>query len=150
QTRFTYLKQSPANITVVPGDARLSLERESPRGFDLLVLDAFTSDAIPVHLLTAEAFDTYARHLKPDGVIAIHVSNRNLDLIPVVAGAMEHLNMDMIYIHWSQHPMPFGFYSSSWLLMTRNHDFLDSPAVRSRASRPDSDSQGQSILWTDD
>jgi hypothetical protein len=68
------------------GDARLSLEREQPENFDLLVVDAFSSDAIPVHLLTKEAMDLYFRHLKPTGFLAVHISNRYLDLEPVLAG----------------------------------------------------------------
>ena len=67
------------------GDARLTLEREPPQGFDVLAVDAFSSDAIPVHLITREALGVYLKHVKPDGIVAFHVSNRFLDLIPVVA-----------------------------------------------------------------
>ena len=85
---FTYLRDSRARIEVVPGDARLSMERElangNPQAFDVLVLDAFAGDAIPVHLLTIEAFAIYLRELNADGVIAIHVTNRYLDLRPVI------------------------------------------------------------------
>ncbi|HTB81720.1 MAG TPA: fused MFS/spermidine synthase [Opitutaceae bacterium] len=149
-TWFSYLRQSKARVEIVPGDARLSLEREPPQNFDLLVLDAFSSDAVPVHLLTKEAFDTYARHLKPGGVIAVNVSNVNLDLIPVVTGDMEHLNMDMVYIHWTKDPMPFGFHSSGWLLMTHDRVFLESPAIFSHTQRPDSPLASETITWTDD
>ena len=83
-TWFTYLKDSPAKIETVLGDARLSLEREAPQNFDVLAVDAFSGDSIPVHLITYEAFTEYLRHLKPDGVIAFHVSNRFLDLKPVL------------------------------------------------------------------
>src|SRR5262249_55405144 len=84
---FTYLRAPPAETTIVQGDARLSLEREPPRQFDVLVVDAFSSDAIPVHLLTREALTVYLRHLRaPDGVVALHVSNRYLDLKPVSQG----------------------------------------------------------------
>jgi spermidine synthase len=68
------------------GDARLSLEREAPENFDVLAVDAFSSDSIPVHLLTLEAIELYFRHLRPDGVLAVHISNRYLDLEPVLAG----------------------------------------------------------------
>jgi len=74
-TRFTYLSNCLGRVEVVLGDARLSLEREPPQEFDLLVLDAFSSDAIPVHLLTREAFGLYERHLRPGGMIAAHISN---------------------------------------------------------------------------
>jgi spermidine synthase len=86
RSRFTYLRDSRAAVEVVLGDARLSLDREGDRRFDTLVLDAFSSDSIPIHLLTREAFDCYFRHLDRDGVLAVHVSNRYLDLSPVVAG----------------------------------------------------------------
>ena len=78
-------RDSAAKIELALGDARLSLEREPPQGFDVLAVDAFSSDAIPVHLITREALGIYLRHMKPDGIVAFHVSNRFLDLIPVVA-----------------------------------------------------------------
>jgi hypothetical protein len=82
---FTYLADSPAHVQVVLGDGRLSLAKEAPRSFDVLVLDAFTSDAVPVHLLTREAVHLYLSRLRPGGVVAIHVSNRYLDLERVLA-----------------------------------------------------------------
>jgi len=86
--RFTYLGASPADCRIVLGDARLKLEQElqaDPAGqqFDFLVLDAFSGDAVPVHLLTVEAFEVYLRHLQPDGVIAIHISSNHFDLRPI-------------------------------------------------------------------
>jgi SAM-dependent methyltransferase len=83
--QFTYLSDCPAHVDIVLGDARLSMANESPQNFDILVVDAFSGDAIPVHLLTREAFQIYWRHLKPDGVLAVHVSNRYLNLAPIVA-----------------------------------------------------------------
>lgn len=88
---FTFLKGCRARYDIVMGDARLSLEREQPQNFDVLALDAFSGDSVPVHLLTAEAFRVYLRHLRPDGVLAIHISNRHLNLEPVVAGACERV-----------------------------------------------------------
>jgi SAM-dependent methyltransferase len=82
---FTYLADSKAKIELALGDARLTLEREPPRGFDVLAVDAFSSDAIPVHLITRQALGMYLRHVRPDGIVAFHVSNRFLDLVPVVA-----------------------------------------------------------------
>src|SRR5580704_2298429 len=81
---FTFLSDSKAAITIVTGDARLSLERENGPLYDVFIADAFSGDAIPVHLLTTEAFDLYLRHLKPSGILAVHVSNQYLDLVPVV------------------------------------------------------------------
>jgi SAM-dependent methyltransferase len=83
-SRFTYLAGCRGNWKITEGDARLALERQAPQHFDLIALDAFNSDSIPVHLLTREAFNTYLRHLKPDGILAIHTSNHFLKLDPVV------------------------------------------------------------------
>jgi hypothetical protein len=90
-SNFTFLKDCRARYDVVPGDARISLEREEPQNFDVLALDAFNGDAVPVHLLTAEAFHVYFHHLRPNGVLAIHITNRHLDLASVVAGACERI-----------------------------------------------------------
>jgi hypothetical protein len=92
QHEFTYLRDTPARIELVLGDGRLSLERERDQRFDLLVIDAFSGDAIPVHLITHEAFRTYLRHLKPDGVLALNISNRYLDLAPVIERAASAFN----------------------------------------------------------
>src|SRR6185503_13323463 len=86
RTQFSYLNDSPAKIEIAMGDARLSLEREEPENFDVLAVDAFSSDSIPVHLLTKQAMDLFFRHLKPDGILAVHISNRYLDLQPVIRG----------------------------------------------------------------
>ena len=98
RSRFTYLSHCPGKVEVVLGDARLSLEREPPQNFDLLVLDAFSSDAIPVHLLTEEAFALYERHLKTNGVIAVHISNGSLNLEPVVANLARRFNYQLAAI----------------------------------------------------
>ena len=78
RSQFTYLAESPAKIETVLGDARLSMEREAPQNYDLIAVDAFSSDSIPVHLITREAMAVYLKHLKPGGVIAFHVTNRFL------------------------------------------------------------------------
>ena len=91
RSEFTYLADSPAEIAHVLGDGRLMLEREPAQGFDLLAIDAFSGDSIPTHLLTIEAMQAYLRHVKNDGVLAVHITNRYLDLRPVVAAATEKL-----------------------------------------------------------
>ena len=83
-SEFHYLRDCPCGVTVVPGDGRLALEREPPQDFDVLIVDAFNGDSIPVHLLTRQAFDAYMKHLRPGGILAMHVTNRYLDLTPVV------------------------------------------------------------------
>jgi spermidine synthase len=98
QRLFTFLSDSRAEVKVVPGDARISLQQELNRNevqnFDVLVIDAFSGDAIPVHLLTEEAFQLYLRHLsKPNGILAVHISNKALDLRPVIARLAAESNM---------------------------------------------------------
>lgn len=83
---FHFVPDSKAHVDIAMGDARLSLEREQPENFDVLAVDAFSSDSIPVHLLTRQAMDLFFRHLKPDGILAVHISNRYLDLQPVLRG----------------------------------------------------------------
>jgi spermidine synthase len=90
---FTFLADAPATVEVVPGDARLSLARAADGTFGILVLDAFSSDAVPAHLLTREAIALYTSKLAPGGVLAFHLSNRYLDLGPVVAGAARELGL---------------------------------------------------------
>ena len=106
-----------ATVDVVLGDARLSLEDQSSQSFDVLALDAFSSDAIPVHLLTTEAMDVYMRHLKPEGVLAVHISNRYLDLVPVCQRAAEHLGAIAIVI---EEPSDRMAHASSWVLISSN------------------------------
>jgi spermidine synthase len=95
QRFFDYLPACPGKVEVVEGDARILLEQEPDQEFDVLVLDAFSSDSIPVHLLTQEAFAEYLRHLRPLGVLAVHISNVHLDLSPVVAGHSERFGLAM-------------------------------------------------------
>lgn len=87
---FTYLKDTPAKVTQVLGDGRLMLEREPQQHFDLLAMDAFSGDSIPTHLLTLEAMKTYIGHLQPDGILAVHVTNHYLNLLPVMAAIAQH------------------------------------------------------------
>ncbi|MBK5292357.1 MAG: fused MFS/spermidine synthase [Acidobacteriia bacterium] len=91
RTEFTYLPDCRARLDVVMGDGRLSLEREPSQAFDVLMMDAFSGDSIPTHLITREAFDLYFRHLKPSGVIAVHISNKYLDLEPVIASVAREM-----------------------------------------------------------
>jgi spermidine synthase len=89
---FSFLEEYRGEVEIVTGNARLSLEHEPAQNYDVLVLDAFYSDAIPSHLLTEEAFEVYLRHLKSDGVFAMHISNLHLDLRPVMAGLAERFH----------------------------------------------------------
>ena len=147
---FTYLKDSAAHVEVVLGDARLSLESEPDQAFDLLVLDAFSGDAPPLHLLTREAFATYLRHLKPDGVIAMHSSNTHVNFFPVMYGVIEYFNMSMALIPWEADPMPPGLTASDWILMSRNPAFLNSQPILSRSRKPSAPGSTTPVFWTDD
>ncbi len=144
---FTYLDDSPAEIEVDLGDARLSMEREPPQSYDVLVLDAFSGDAIPVHLLNKEAFDLYQQRLKPQGVIAVHISNRHLDLTPVVVGLAKHLEMYVVKVQRAGNRQA-GFADSQWLIVTNNERLLSDPALRD-AAIPVEDTTKSVPLWTD-
>ena len=144
---FTYLSDSAAHVDVVLGDGRLSLERESPQNYDLLVLDAFSSDAIPVHLLTREAMEIYQRHLKPDGVIAIHISNRFFDLRATVNRLAEEIGLRSEIIE-SKSNEQLGTYHAHWMLLSRNAKFWSKPDVQSAVAQSLNDRR-QVPLWTD-
>jgi hypothetical protein len=98
-TMFSFLRDCPADHQVLLGDARLTMEQQPSQQFDLLAVDAFSSDAIPVHLLTRQAFALYFRQLKPGGILAVHVSNRYLDLVPVVAQNARDLGKSAIQVN---------------------------------------------------
>ena len=119
---FSFLRRTPATVEIALGDARLTLEAELRRGesqqFDVLLLDAFSGDAIPVHLLTQEAVALYLAHLKPGGVLAVHISNRHLDLRPVVEGLARHHGLHFVNISHTAEDKDWWLYSSSWMLLT--------------------------------
>jgi SAM-dependent methyltransferase len=143
---FSYLPDSRASVTVVLGDARLSLEREPPARFDLLVVDAFTSDAIPVHLLTREAFALYFRHLAENGVLAVHVSNKYLDLKPVVRLAADAMGKEARLVDTPDDPEDVNVFGATWVLVTGRKGFFDSPALSSATAIRASPGQR---IWTD-
>jgi spermidine synthase len=149
ESEFTYLAESPARTDIVLGDARLSLEQEPTQSFDLLVLDAFTGDAIPVHLLTREAFTTYLRHMRADGVLAVHITNRHLDLRPVLFAVAAELGLDSAEIRHTARPGERGQYNSVWVLLTRDAEFLMHPDIT--ASRGEREKNQASFrVWTDE
>jgi hypothetical protein len=147
---FTYLHDSKARTEVVLGDARVQLERELAAGhsenFDLLAVDAFSSDAIPFHLLTAECSDVYRRHLAPGGLLLLHISNRVLNLEPVARGMARHLGWKPVLLI-SGDDQETGESSSSWVLLTSNTDFLERTGLGSVVSPW---TRRTPILWTDD
>lgn len=144
QRFFEYLPACRGQVEVVVGDARILLEQEASQAFDVLVLDAFSSDSIPVHLLTREAFDVYLRHLQPAGILAVHISNVHVDLSPVIAGQAAQLGLALA-----------GYESSGdkatetrpalWMLLSRQAPSLAIDAVQ-RAKLPP---PARELVWTD-
>jgi hypothetical protein len=149
---FTYLRDSKAHIEVALGDARIVLERELAAGhsrdFDVLAVDAFSSDAIPIHLLTAECAEIYRRRLAPGGLLLLHISNRTLNLEPVVRGLADHLGWQALLFASAQDPKT-GEDSANWVLLTENSSFLEQSGLAAKqmgwtipAPSP--------LLWSDD
>jgi len=143
QPYFSFVRDSRAKVEIIPGDARISMEREANTGklqqFDVLVVDAFSSDAIPLHLLTREAMEIYLRQLRePRSVMAFHITNRNLDLRPVLLGLAraEHL-----------HSADVRFDVVDWVLLSRSPEVLNVPAI-ARQSRSLDDGR-LPIVWDD-
>jgi hypothetical protein len=146
KSRFTYISGCHGKVETALGDARLSLEREPSQQFDLLALDAFSGDAVPVHLLTKEAFQVYARHVKDQGVIAVHVTNRYLDLEPVLANLARELNYNIATVEANPTPGQWWNVPSLWVLLTHDKDFLNAPTIRPAVRPPHT----RNIpLWTD-
>jgi spermidine synthase len=144
---FTYLRESRAKIEIAHGDARLSMEAEPPENYDVIAVDAFSGDAIPVHLLTAEALKLYQRHLAPGGIIAFHISNNYLKLGPVVQAQADHAGLHAVLVS-TEDDDDTGAYSSDWVLVTANEKFLELPEIASASAKIDP--KPGLRLWTDD
>jgi spermidine synthase len=148
---FSFLSDSQADISIVLGDARISLERELQTGdrqnFDVLVLDTFSSDSIPVHLVTKEAFALYLAHLAPDGVIAAHITNLHLDLQPVFWQLAQYYDLNIARVEYDGDDR--GGYASHWVLLSRNSALLNVDNIRER-SVDLTDYSTDVRLWTDD
>jgi spermidine synthase len=145
QRSFAYLPRCQAHCEIVAGDARISLAHEPRQQFDVLVLDAFSSDAIPVHLLTREAFAMYLEHLRPDGVLAVHISNVHLDLEPVIAGHAEHFRLEAATVSsWPDERR--GTKPAIWALLSRERASLQIEAIQNEKLPP----PDRTLFWTDD
>ncbi len=156
RAHFRYLEESPARVEVVLGDARKSLERElaeRPAGhaYDVLVLDAFSGDALPTHLLTREAFALYLEHLKPDGLLVAHISNRHFNLEPVIDGHARHFGRDSVLIETDDDD-EVGLYAASWTVLTGNQVWLAHPDVVAAVGKGSGDGWETRRFrpWTDD
>jgi SAM-dependent methyltransferase len=146
QNEFTYLKDSKAKIEISLGDARLNLEREAPQNFDVLAVDAFSSDAIPVHLITAEAMAVYLKHVKPGGVVVFHVTNRFLKLAPVVKQIADSHGLYAALIVDEAEETSYS--KTDWVIVTRDKRLIESDAIAKKASEF-AEIPGLR-LWTDD
>lgn len=147
KTQFTYLADCPAHLDIVLGDARLSMAHEPGQRFDLLVIDAFSGDAIPIHLLTREAFRIYWRHLKPDGVLAVHVSNHYLNLAPVVRLAALDMHKEAWQVD-AYDDEAREAYTSTYVLVSDRKGFFDNPLFSDQLTAIDVP-RGLA-MWTDD
>jgi SAM-dependent methyltransferase len=148
---FSYLEDTRAKVELVPGDARLSLENEltasQAQEYDVLVLDVFSNDSIPVHLLDKEAFALYLQFLAPGGILAAHITNGYLDLVPVVWELADHFNLERAVI---EDPGD-GKYTraSTWMLLSREPSVLAVPAIASRVKSMNGYTSTLR-LWTDE
>ncbi len=148
---FTYIRDSEAKVDIVEGDARMSLLREQRQSgaakYDLLVLDTFSGDSIPVHCLTQEAIALYLSRLQDDGVIAAHISNRYLDLVPVFAAIKRHFGLEgTVVVTRGDRKISLD---AAWVILTRNKAILEDPDLKA-ASRPELETCKTIRLWTDD
>jgi hypothetical protein len=148
QTQFSFYPHSPADKRIVLGDARLTLEREQDQHFDLLSVDAFTGDAIPVHLLTQEAVALYFRHLKPHGILAVHISNWYLDLAPVCARDAQLLGKHAVVVQDDGRDASY-LTASTWVLLTDEPSWFQSASFAGATMAPAVASAGFRA-WTDD
>jgi SAM-dependent methyltransferase len=142
-TEFSFLRDSPARIEIVPGDGRLSLERRAGPLFDVLIVDAFSGDSIPVHLLTREAFALYFRRLAPGGILALHISNKYVDLEPVVNAAALALGKRGVVVSTDDEDFPL--YDSTWVLLSSRADRFEAPQFKDAEPLT-----ATPVAWTDD
>ena len=144
---FTYIRDSGAAIEVVEGDARTSLTQEAPQHFDVLVVDAFSGDAIPLHLLTTQALALYRRHLAPGGIIAFHISNQHVNLAPPIARLAQQAGMQARRVSSLSNDAR-GEFTATWVLVSDNAAFFAQPDVAAHARPLIADPHAR--VWTDD
>ena len=147
QHLFTYMPDSAAHVDSVEGDARATLAAEPPMGFDVLVVDAFSGDAIPLHLLTTQALDLYKRHLAPGGILAFHISNQHVDLEPEITQLAKAAGMNVRRVSSFANEQR-GEFTATWMLLTDNSGFFSQTEIASRVRQPADNSKVH--LWTDD
>jgi hypothetical protein len=149
---FSYVKDAASTVDIVLGDGRIQMEREAAHGelqrFDLVVIDAFSGDAIPIHLITEESVGLYLKHLRDDGLLAFHITNRSIDLAPVVRAIAERFGLQALQVK-SKGDDARASSDADWVILTKNQEFLSQEAVKA-AVTPWSDQDRRPLLWTDD
>lgn len=145
-THFSFLSNTPASTEVILGDARLQLEKELAQNYDVLVVDAFSGDSVPIHLLTKEAFDQYFRHLKDDGVLAVHITNRYLNLMPVMKTVADHYGKQARIVKFEPKEGEIGF-RSEWVVIANQPKFLESQKLSNGAEL---NAPPNFKMWSDD
>jgi len=151
---FSYLSDSAASIELVQGDGRVSLQQQFDRSgsqqFDVLVIDAFSGDSIPQHLLTQEAVALYFKHLKQEGVLAIHISNTHLNLIPLVRGLANALNKEIVYVRTKAKGSEE--HDAQWVMLTNNQQLLNDARLKVYRSAWSSENKREDnlIIWSDE
>ena len=146
--QFTFFPSCPADKDIYMGDGRLVLERRPSENLDVLALDAFSSDAIPMHLLTREAYQIYLRHLKPDGILIFHISSRYLNLEPVVSTGAREVGFSGVTVADDGDTQNY-YVSSTWMVLSRDPSFFSHPNFQDQSVRP-MDAPGGFRAWTDD
>jgi hypothetical protein len=147
---FSFQREAKARIEHVLGDGRLALEREAPRGYDMLAIDAFSGDSIPMHLITREAMATYIKHIKPDGAIVFQATNRFVNLMPVIRRLADEFGMQTAWVSdWADREGE-DYYTSSTdqVIVTRNLALLERPLIK-QASEP-APARADLPIFTDD
>ena len=145
---FTFMRDCPGNRHIIVGDGRINLAKAPDERYGFFILDAFTSDAIPMHLLTLEALSTYGRKLRPDGVMAFNISNRYLDLLPVFQTLSAELGWRALY-SYNIAADPARDVSSLWVVLAKNEKSLE-PLARLGPWKPLPQGSGKLYRWTDD
>jgi spermidine synthase len=153
RSHFSYLEDCDGDESVVIGDARISLEKElkesGSQEFDILVVDAFSGDSIPIHLMTKEAFELYFQHLKPGGILAVHISNLHLELSDPVRTICKELGYDASRVAYDPEEDNYHSYYSDWILISSNKRLKNMLSHKGYLSEWDEE-DAKEILWTDD